>query len=111
MPKTDTDHFDAFDFIDGLIEEMGMQNEDPIKLQTLKQAMFEALTRHLLQAAQDNIEPEVVDFVLEELKDEPNPAVLVQTLIQTSPMAQIAMLAALEEFRANTLEAYNYLKV
>lgn len=111
MTQNNSDQFNAFVFIDELIAEMKMQNEDPIKLMGLKNAMFEALMRQLMQAAQDNIEPEVIDMVTEDLKDESDPVVIIQELIQTSPMAQIAMLETLDEFKANTLEAFNHLKV
>jgi len=111
MPENNSDQFNPYQFIDELIVKMGMQNEDPVKLAGLKKAMFEALTRQLFQAAQDNIEPEVVDMVMEDLKDVDDPLIIIQELVQTSPAAQLAMLDALDIFTENTLEAFSKLKV
>lgn len=105
------EQFDPFVYVDELVEEMGMQNEDPARLEDFKKAMLEALMRQLYQAAQDNIEPETMEMVMEDLKDEEDPGFILQEMIQTSPGAQVAMLLALDEFRENTLEAYNRLKV
>ena len=112
MQHKDTDEqFDPFVYVDELVEEMGMQNEDPERLEGLKKAMLEALMRQLFQAAEDNIEPETMDMVMEDLKDVEDPGFILREMIQTSPGAQVAMLLALDEFRENTLEAYNRLKV
>jgi hypothetical protein len=104
------EHFDAITFLNELIEEMGMANEDPKELTLLKEQMAEALHNTIFQAASDAIEPEVIDMVMEELKDEKDPWIIVTELIKTSPSAQLAMLEALDRFRENTLEAYNQLK-
>ncbi|MFH0837732.1 MAG: hypothetical protein V1880_00495 [Patescibacteria group bacterium] len=111
MTKTETENFDMNAYLDELIEEMGMQDEDRLKLAGLKQAMIEALTRQIFQAAAENIEPEVIDMVMEELKDEEDPGFIIQELLQTSPGAQVAMLEALDEFKKTTLEAFNKLKI
>ena len=108
MPDTDLEQFDAEIFIEQLIEEMRLQNEDEGELKKLKTNMFEVLSRELLQAASQSIEPEVIDVVMEALKDERDPGVILRELVQTSPGAQLAMLAAAEEFRKQTLEAYNH---
>jgi hypothetical protein len=111
MTQNNSDHFDPYIFIDELIGKMGMQNEDKKKLFALKEAMLEALATHLFRTAQDNIEPEVIDAVLEDMKDEQDPLFIIQELVQASPGAQIAMLKALDVFTENTLEAFNKLKV
>lgn len=103
--------FNANTFIDELVEEMGMQNEDPVGLAELKKDMLEALTRQLWQAAEENIDMEAIDIVLDDMKDEEDPGMILRTLIHASPGAQLGMLDALEEFRINTLEAFNKLKV
>ncbi len=108
--KNMDEQFDPLVYIDELIEEMGMQTEDPVRLEELKKAMLEALMRQLFQAAEENVEPETMDMVMEELKDEEDPAYILHEMIQTSPGAQVAMLLALDEFRENTLEAHNKLK-
>ena len=111
MTDNENEQFDALTFIDDLIEEMGLQNEEPDKLKRLKEAMLEALTRQVFHAAEAAIEPETVDMVIEELKDEEDPGLIVRELLHASPGAQLAMMEALQEFRETTLEAYNKLKV
>lgn len=110
MPKTNDEQFDPYAYIDELIEEMGMQDEDAGKLASLRKAMFEALSRQLFSAAAENLEPEVIDVVMEDLKDEEDAGFILRELMLTSPGAQLAMLAALTEFREQTLEAFNKLK-
>ncbi|MBU0706530.1 hypothetical protein KJ657_02660 [Patescibacteria group bacterium] len=111
MPETNIEQFDPGVYLDDLIREMGMQDEDRVKLAGLKQAMFEALSRQLFQAAEDNIEPEVIDVIMEELADEEDPGYILRELMRSSPGVQIAMVMALDEFRENTLEAFNKLKI
>jgi len=103
--------FDAYAYIDDLVEEMGMKDENPVKLAGLKSAMMEALGRHLFQAASESLEDRVIDVVMEELKDEEDVEFILQELVRTSPGAQMAMLAALDEFKEHTLEAFNKLKI
>ena len=111
MTDNENEQFDALIFIDDLIEEMGLQNEEPDKLTRLKEAMLQALTRQVFQAAEMAIEPEAVDAVMEELAEEEDPGFIVRELLHASPGAQLAMMEALQEFRLTTLEAYNKLKV
>lgn len=105
-----SEQFNPFALIDELIEEMGMQNEDPVKLAGLKEAMFEALGHQLFNAAAENIEDEVIDAAMEDMKDEKDAGFILRELMQTSPGAQLAMLGAVKEFKENTLEAFNKLK-
>lgn len=105
-----TDQFDANVYLDELIVEMGMQDEDKLKLAGLKTAMLEALTHQIYEAAEENIEPEMIDVVMEELADEEDAGLILRTLLHSSPGAQVAMVIALEQFRENTLEAFNQLK-
>ncbi len=110
MAKTETENFDMYVYIDELIDEMGMKNEDEAKLSALKESMFKALSRELFEAAAENIEADVIDMVMDELKDEEDPGLILQELVQTSLSAQLAMLAVLDNFKKNTLEAFNTLK-
>lgn len=110
MAENESEQFDIHAYIDEIIEEMGMANEDIVKLTELKESMLEALSRHIFQAAADNLEDEVIDVVMEDLKDETDVEIILQEIVHTSPGAQIAMLQALEEFKKNTLEAFNHLK-
>ena len=111
MDEPNLEPFDANAFIDRLVEEMGMQNEDPVKLAGLKSAMMEAFGRHIFRAAADNIEERVIDVVMEELEGEEDVEFILQELVRTSPAAQFAMLEAIDEFEKNTLEAFNKLKI
>ena len=104
------EQFDPHIFVDELIKEMGMQYEESEKLELLKKNMLEALMRQLYQAAEDNMEPESMEMVMDELKDTEDPAFILHEMIRTSPGAQVAMLEALDQFRVNTLEAFNQLK-
>ena len=110
MTNTTTEQFDLTTYIDDLIKEMGMQNEDARELAILKDGMAEALHNALFHAASNNIEPEVIDMVMEDLQDEQDAWYIIEELMKTSPAAQIAMVQALDEFRENTLEAYKQLK-
>jgi len=110
MLKTNDEQFDALKFLDDLIKEMNMQNEDPAELAELKENMAETLNNALFKSASENIEPEVIDSVMNELKDEKDALFIITQLIQTSPGAQIAMIQALDNFRKNTLDAYKQLK-
>lgn len=111
MSENTAESFDAYAYIDQLVEKMGMQHENPVKLAGLKSAMLEALGRHLFQAAASHIEDRVIDVVMEELKDEEDVEFILQELVRTSPGAQAAMIGALDEFQTNTLEAFNKLKI
>jgi hypothetical protein len=110
MTKNDSEQFDLPKFLDELIEEMGLQGEDAGKLETLKSGMTEALNNELFRAASENIEPEIIDSVMDDLRDEEDAGVIITELIKSSPGAQVAMLQALDGFRETTLEAYNQLK-
>lgn len=109
--NTTEETFNIYLFLDELIEEMGMNRETPEKLVSLKEAMVQALSRQIFEAAAENIEPEVIEAVMEELKDETDPGFILQELLQTSPSAQAAMLLTIDTFKNNTLEAFNTLKI
>lgn len=102
--------FDIHLFIDELIEKMGMQHEDLVKLTDLKKNMHEVLHQAIFEAAAENIEPEVIDEGMERLKDEKDPIFILMELIKTSPSAQVAMLVAIDNFEKNTMEAFETLK-
>ena len=110
MSEHTSEQFDFNAYIDGIIGEMGMNDEDPMALAQLKEQMAEALRHDIFTAAQENMEGEVIDAVMEELAEEEDAAFIMRELIRTSPGAQIAMLEAIDNFRKNTLEAFNKLK-
>ncbi len=103
--------FNIYDYVDALIIEMNMQNEEAEKLEKLKRSMQTALIQHLLQTTQDVIEPETIDESLEILKDEKDPYFVLYYFIQNSPAVQNALIDALNIFKKNTLEAFNRLKI
>lgn len=102
--------FDPYAYLDELIAEMGLDSEAPERIAALRSNMMEALGRKILQAASENIEGETVDVVMDDLKDEQDVEFIFQELMRRSPAAQEAMLEALDEFREETLEAFNRLK-
>lgn len=110
MTETSTDTFDAIKYLDEIIEEMGMQDESPEELEELKGQMGQALHDALFQAAADNLEPEVIDRIMDEMQDEEDEWFIITQLLQNSPAAQVAMLQTLDEFKEQTLEAFNQLK-
>jgi len=107
MSENTSENFDGYRLIDELIAETGLQDEDPSKLARLKEAMLEDLTRRLFRAARENVEPEVMDAVMEEMRDETDAGMILRELIRTSPSAQLALLAAVDEFRDFTLTVLN----
>lgn len=110
MPEKDSEQFDFNAYLDQLIEEMGLKDMDAMQVAQLKEQMSETLRHDIFTAAEENMEPEVIDAVMEELADETDPAYILRELILASPGAQIAMLEAIDNFRKNTLEAFNKLK-
>lgn len=108
--NTTIELFDALTYIDDLILEMGMENADRDDLAALQNSMAKALHDALFQAAAQNIEPETIDMVMEDMKEEGDGWFIITELMQTSPSAQMAMLDALDEFRKNTLATYNLMK-
>lgn len=110
MTELNSEQFDFNVYLDQLIEEMGLKDMDALQVAQLKEQMAETLRNDIFTAAQENMEPEVIDAVMEELAEETDPAFILRELIRTSPSAQIAMLEAIDNFRKNTLEAFNKLK-
>ena len=109
MDTTETT-FDPKQFIDSLIEEMGMQNEAPEKVEALKKNIEEQMNHIVLSTASLNLDPEIMDYVLEEYKDEEDIGFLLSKIIEYSAHTQLAILDALDEFREETLMVYNRIK-
>jgi len=101
--------FEPNQFLDQLIEEMGLQNEAPEKVEVLKEKMAQTLHDRLFEAASEAIEPEVIDAVMDEQDEEKELWTFILELLKRSPAAQEAMTQALEDFRAETLEAFEVL--
>jgi len=110
MTQDNMEQFDVIAFLDGLIEQMGLQNESPTELKALRENMSEALHNELFRAASENLEPEVIDAVLEDMKDEEDNMFILMELIKSSPGAQLAMVEAIENFKENTMTAFNKVK-
>jgi hypothetical protein len=109
MNTTETT-FDPKQFIDSLIEEMGMQNEAPEKVEALKKNIEEQMNHIVLSTASLNLDPEIMDYVLEEYKDEEDIGFLLSRIIEYSAHTQLAILDALDDFREETLMVYSRIK-
>ena len=110
---TDNDNTTPFDprtIIDELIVEMGMENDEPEKVKALKQAMQKQMNHVILNTASMNLEPEVIDYVMEQYGDEDEIEFLFAEIIRHSPEAQEAIAIALDEFKEQTLHAFNKFK-
>ena len=110
---TDSDNTTPFDpstIIDELIVEMGMKNDEPEKVKALKQAMQKQMNHVILNTASMNLEPEVIDYVMEQYSDEDEIEFLFAEIIRHSPEAQEAIIIALSEFKEQTLNAFNSFK-
>ncbi len=110
MAEKSTEQFDFNAYLDRLIEDMGLKDSDPMQVAQLKEQMADTLRHDIFSAAEENMEPEIVDAVMEELAEETDPAYILRELVQASPGAQIAILDAIDNFRKNTLEAFNRFK-
>ncbi len=105
-----TTPFDPSTIIDELIVEMGMENDEPEKVKALKQAMQKQMNHVILNTASMNLEPEVIDYVMEQYSDEDEIEFLFAEIIRHSPEAQEAIIIALDEFKEQTLNAFNSFK-
>ncbi len=108
--KNDKNMFDPKAFIDSLIEEMGMQNESPEKIDELRAGIEDQMTHVILNTASMNLDSEMTDLALERYKDIDNPTQLFIQLIKYNPEAQVAILNALDELKEQILDAYKTLK-
>lgn len=109
--NNNTTPFDPSAIIDDLIKKMGMENDEPEKVKALKQAMQKQMNHVILNTASMNLEPEVIDYVMNvygEHEDEPE--FLFAEIIRHSPEAQEAIIIALDEFQEHILSAFNSFK-
>lgn len=109
ISNSNTTSFDPRLFIDQLIEEMGLAHEDPVKVDVLKDNLALRLHNKMFDAASQAIEPEVVEAAIEKYADEKDMWKFMLKLLQMSPAAQAAMTEAIEEFKDETLAAYEIL--
>jgi len=105
-----TTPFDPSTIIDDLIKAMGMEKEDPAKVKALKEDMQKQMNHVILNTASMNLEPAVIDYVLRQYDEEKEIEFLFAEIIRHSPEAQEAIVIALEEFKEQTLEAFNEFK-
>jgi hypothetical protein len=111
MDKNNSDNtFDPKEFINSLIAEMGMQNAPAEKLDELKNGIEQQMSYVILNAASLHLDPEALDYVLERYKDVGDLLQLFIQIIKYNPEAQLAILDALDEFKEQTLDAFNKLK-
>ncbi|MBU0577215.1 hypothetical protein KJ742_02830 [Patescibacteria group bacterium] len=108
--EIDTSSFDPKEFIDSLISEMGMADREPEELAEIRGAIEQQMNHIVLKTTAIYLEPEVIDEVLEEQKDTEDFMYLVSRFIKFSPRVQLAIYDELDEFKEQTLEAFNILK-
>lgn len=109
MNQNLTSTFDPESFLDQLIEEMRFDKEAPEKVEMLKEGLAITLHNKMFDAASQAIEPEVVEAAVEKYADEKDLWQFMLKLLQMSPAAQAAMTEAIEEFKDETLAAYEIL--
>ncbi len=102
--------FNPNTFLDSIIEEMGLQNEDPDKVYGLKMLMLKRMNTVITDAISLNIEPETIDAVMARYGQVEDPIFLLSLLIEYSPGSQIAIVEALDNFREQTLSDFSRLK-
>jgi hypothetical protein len=111
MNEEDTQNtFNPQEFINSLIAEMGLQDEEPEKVEQLKNGIEKQMTDIILNTASLNLDPEVMDYVTERYMDVENPLQFFIQLIKHDFGAQIAVLDALDKFKEQTLSVFNRLK-
>jgi len=101
---------DINQFIDSLIEEMGMDDVAPDKQLELKEHMLRELDHRVSTAASQSLSPEAIDEVAESYSEITDLTYLIQECVKKSPEAQKAILEAMEEFKEQTLNAYFQIK-
>ncbi|MBN2087920.1 hypothetical protein JW758_06265 [Candidatus Peregrinibacteria bacterium] len=101
-----TTPFDPRTIIDDLMKEMGMENEDSDKVKELKEAMQKQMNDVILNTASMNLEPEIIDYVMEKSDDDDDIEFVFAEIIKHSPEAQEAIIIALYEFKEETLGAF-----
>lgn len=109
MTSFTSNSFDPQVFLDHLIQEMGLNQEDPTKISQLKESLAIGLHNRIFQAAAQALETEKIEAALEKYQDEKNLSQFYFNLIQMSPAAQEAMKNAIQKFGDETLAAYEIL--
>ena len=99
--------FDINAFLNSMVEEMGMENEDPEKLEMLKERMTKQMNQVIMDAVSMHLEDEVIDYVMENHGNSPDPFYIYTLFIKYSPNVQLGIIEALDEFRERTLKFYN----
>lgn len=110
MVKEKQEQFDPHEFIQSMIREMGMENAPSEKLEELTRNIEFQMTDVMMNTASQSVEPEVFDYILSKEKDEKDPLRLFIKIIEASPQAQYDILEAFDDFREQTIKAYNILK-
>jgi len=98
--------FDPDEFIDSIIQEMGMGNEDPEKLEELKMHLETQMDFVIMNTASLYIEPDVIDGIMQRYPDINDTSFLFAEMVKASDKTQWAIITALDEFREETLNAY-----
>ena len=109
MNQNLTSTFDPASLLDQLIEEMGFAKESSEKVEMLKESLAITLHNKIFNAASEALEPEMIEEAVEKYADEKDLWQFMLKLLQMSPAAQAAMTEAIEEFKDETLAAYEIL--
>lgn len=108
FPKNE---FNLTDFMDDLMDKMGMQAAPAAEKEPLERAMEEQLAHVIMETAALYIEADVIEELSIWHAKEKDFTYFVSQLIRHSPRAQFAILAAIDQFYDQTLEAFNILNV
>ena len=103
------DGFNTKQFLDELLEEMGLHLTPEKELNDLKKFMQAQMDHAIMTAVSMHLEGSVIDDVFERYADETNSDAIFIELVANSPNAQIAIIEALGEYRRNTLDAFKTL--
>ena len=110
MNEQETENtFNPKEFVDSLIADMDMQDEDPEKVEQMRSSIEQQMTHVISNTASLNLDPEVFDYVLERYGDVENPTQFFIQVIKHDPEAQVAILNALDKFREQILGAFGKL--
>jgi len=107
---TKNDVFDPDDFIESLIDEMGLKDAEPEQKETLRQLIGNQVTELIINTASLHMDPDLVEAVAEKFpKEAEDPVYFTRMLIQYSPEAQMAIAEALDTFYDEQMEDFHFI--
>lgn len=109
MNEESNTSFDIRAYVDTLINEMGMQDTEEHKLEALKLSMYKQINYIMMNTASLYLEPEVIDYVMNEYGNTDDPFYIYSQFIKHSPLVQVAIMEELDKFAEQTIKAYRQL--